>query len=210
MGTRLQGRKRAAGLMILGVLALGCAKGPSFSYDVPPGVALERYHTVALDPRRDIMVPATGKRAVEPREFKGLVTAALEAKGFRVVPAEEAELWVDVFVLTPGQGEGRAAGAGGGHKGGRGKRGGLGEGGSGTARGGGLPPSGEHGPSGDQPLGSQELSVVVELVERQEGRMVWLGVLDLPRPEKGAELASAFLREQSVKQLLSPLASPKP
>jgi hypothetical protein len=195
--------------MFLGLLALGCAKGPRFSYDVPPGVALERYHTVALDPRRDIMVPATGKRSVDPREFKGLVTAALEAKGFRVVPPEEADLWVDVFVLAPGQGEGRAGVEGAGRKGGRGKRGALGESGSGV-RGGGSTPPGGHGPSGELPLGSQELSVVVELLERKDVRMVWLGVLELPRPKKGADQVSAFSREQNVQRLLSPLASPKP
>jgi hypothetical protein len=51
---------------------------------------------------------------------------------------------------------------------------------------------------------------VVELVERKEIRMVWLGVLELPRPEQGAGLASAFLREPRVKQLLGPLPGPKP
>jgi hypothetical protein len=128
MGTNGQGRQRAAGLMLLGMLALGCAKGPSFSYDMPPDAALGRYRTVALDPRRDVLAPALGKRPVDPRAFQGLVKAALEAKGYRVVPPDAAELWVEVFVLAPEPGEGRAAGAGAGRKGGRGKRGGQGGG----------------------------------------------------------------------------------
>lgn len=201
-------RKKVLGaLLIFCGIGVGCSR-PSFSYDSRPGTAVEHFRDVALDPRKDFILGVENMHRVNAPEIQSQVVGALEAKGYRFVPADQAELWLDVVTLSAGgsrhgssngtgKPEGRS-GAGGG-RGGRGSRGG-GMGGRNQQEGGETASRDLSAPGGD-------LMIVVELVERTSTEMVWTGVLELPMPKSAPkdQATTKGMIEAEVKQLLEPL-----
>jgi hypothetical protein len=173
-------------------LGLGCSKQPTLSYSARPNTPIERFRDVALDPREDLIIAVEGMRPVGGTEIKAQVIAELQAKGYRVVPSDQAELWVDVWTLTPGglehmrpmSGYGRQSK-------------------SLHAGGGSVPFEGDNRPRGNTT--ASKLMVIVQLVERSSTDMVWSGTLDLPLPKpnpKDPGNATHELITDQVKQLL--------
>lgn len=212
----LQESKMFGALLILSCVGMGCSK-PTFSYDARPGSAVEHFRNVALDPREDFILGVANMHRVDAPVILGQVVAALEAKGYRFVPADQAELWLDVFTLAKGgsrhgnsnetgKPEGRS-GAGGGRSS-RGSRGSGMEGGR-AGRGGGERNPQEGGESSSRDLSAPggDLMIVVELVERRNTEMVWTGVLELPMPKAApkAQASTKGMIEAEVKHLLEPL-----
>ena len=85
---------------LAGALVMGCASHqPRCRYEIPSGVFMQRFRTVAMDPR--LRRPWDHQQPVNPQECKELVVRELQTKGYRLVPAEAADLWVSVLALTP-------------------------------------------------------------------------------------------------------------
>jgi hypothetical protein len=153
---------------------------------------------------------------VNAPEIQSQVMAAIEAKGYRFVPSDQAELWLDVVTLAAGStrhgnsagNSGGRGGAGGGRSG-RGSHGGGMEGGKGGmgGMGGRNQQEGGETPSRDVSAGGGDLMIVVELVERTSTEMVWTGVLELPMPKSNpkSQPSSKGRIETEVDHLLGPL-----
>lgn len=175
----------------------GCAK-PRFAYEVDPSFSAAARRTVAMDPRKDLVLIREGQRPVDPGEFPQAVLAELAARRYQVAPPEAAELWVAVYVFADGAPGGRRAEpGGGGGKGGRsggGRRGG-GEGHRPLSQGEARPEPGAR--------GGPARTVIVQLQDRKTGLPVWQGTANLEpsRPEDSAPRSPREL----IQQLLKPL-----
>jgi len=173
---------RIESLLVLGLLASACSR-PEFTIDVVREAPWASFRTVALDPRKDLVVVVDGRHPVPAGAFPEEVLKELAAKGYVPGPPEQADLWVTVHLLAsserPGMGGTRGAeppqgaggrGEGGGHRGGGPPGGGSKRGG--PREGGGAPPAASHGGT---------LNLMVELRERNSMQRVWLGILELGR-----------------------------
>ncbi len=216
------GRVESKGLKVIGSMLIICGIGggcsrPSFSYDSRPGTEVGHFRDVALDPRKDFVLGVENMHPVNFPEIQSQVMGALEAKGYRFVPSDQAELWLDVFTLAAGgsrhgngnsniNGKPEGRGGAGGGRSGRGSHGSAMEGGKGSM-GGRNPQQGGETPSRDISAPGGDLLIVVELVERASTEMVWTGVLELPMP-KSASTTQTSSKEMigiKVDQLLQPL-----
>jgi len=190
----------ATRLLLLPILALfGCAK-PRFAYDVDPAFAAagRTMATVAMDPRKDLVLIREGQRPVDSGAFPQAVLAELAAHHHQAVAPEAADLWVAVYVFADGAPGGPHAGVEKGPRSGGGRRGG-GEGHRppqpGRSQGEARPEPGAR--------GGPARTVIVQLQDRKTGLPVWQGVanLDAGRPEDTALQGPREL----IRQLLKPL-----
>jgi len=188
-------------LICLGILPpqLGCSK-PSVTIAVASGVDPAAYGSVALDPRKDLAILIDGVRPMNPEHLKELALKDLGDRGYATLPVEQAEsadLWLDVFALgivpgKPGGASGeapRSGGRGGGHgRGGMG--GGMSQGGAGG--GGGRADGGGQAQRSPQPEGRGGEKLILQLVDRSAGRVIWSGTWEReagkkPKPTPGFE-----------------------
>lgn len=84
--------------LLIGMGALGCSQ-PQFTYYVPPGISVQKFETIAIDPRTDYAFIIEGKRQIKDPEVQNLVLAELQAKGYRLAPPDQADLWVNAVLL---------------------------------------------------------------------------------------------------------------
>jgi len=186
---------RSSSYLLVSLLALGLGCGrPRLIYDVDASFRRGGYRSVAVDPRKDRVLIRDGLRPLNPTLPLQAALVELDARHYRRVPAEEADLWLTVSILMPGQPELRRApdregGGEGRHGGGRG-RGGPGQGGA---------PSGAH-----EGRGMGGLVLIVQMADRTSGHPVWQGELNLDPRDKGADGRPLSL-EAAVHQLMQPL-----
>jgi|GEM_PF-2054152 len=194
---------------------LACSGKPQFTAELRPGQNLDAIRTMAFDPRQVAWV-TEGQRPVQAESLKRLVQEALEARGWRLVEPEAADVWVDVIATRPNRG-GEFRGSGnegtGGHGGGRsggGMRGGQGMGHDRGAGAHAAPSVGEGAPSqrgmafeGFDPGG--ELTFTVQLLTRENIQTVWTGSVHLPPQKKGEMPDRRASMRDVVHQLLEPL-----
>lgn len=191
------------------LVGLGCGR-PQFTYDVPVGAPGRQYETVALDPRSDYIFILEGRRQLRDPEVQGLVLSELQAKGFRLVPPEQADLWVNALLLIQDSrlDGGPSANYGSSHGGGFGQGRGGGHGTHSSA----AEAEGGHG-SGASHSGGGGLAVLTELVARSSLERVWFGIGDVvPSPGDTGHHGNPPL-PGTVKRLLEPLPArtpPKP
>ena len=208
-------RTRAAlalgGLLLLGGLQMACTQGPTFAYERTPEVEFENLRRFALDPRRDLVRIIEGQRTVPAPDYGAAAVRELQAKGFRLVEPEQADLWLDVIVAVPERSREGAPGDSGGKKG-HGKRGGGSGGGMGGegrgpegARGAGSRPEAGYGAS---PGG--ETTVIVKLLARTDQRTLWSGSGLFPAAGKGTPKGFQDTAEGRVQQLLAPCPGGRP
>lgn len=198
-------------LAMLSMLVLGaCSHQPTFTYDVRPDAPVATFHTAAFDPRALAWL-IEGQRPVQAESLKQQVRAGLEARGYRWVEPEAAELWVDVVALrpdkgggSPGSGRSEHEGRGGGHSGG-GMRGGKGagrdHGGSGS-EGKGFMQGGTVFPDLDP---RQDLTITVQLLAKEHTQILWTGTLFRPGQKKSNPDGSNGHLPDLVEQLLGPV-----
>jgi hypothetical protein len=176
---------------------------------------------LAPDPRKDLIYLLEGKRAAEPGPMRDAAMQELEAKGYRILPredADQAELWVDVIAFVderngtmgggPGGPGGGGMGRGGGMRPGGGAGGGRGDhGGSSGARSGAAPegPSAAPGMSGKPAAAGPGVLLVVQLVDPKTGQRVWYGRMDLDAALKtlGRDKPQTF--QEQIRRFLAPL-----
>ena len=188
----LKGMRITALPLVLLLLAAACSK-PKVVYEVDPDFPKASFHTLALDPRKDLVIIREGLRPLDPAESRQVVLSELRSRRYQAVPAPEADLWVTVFLLGRSA-EPRAGGAkpgggeDGGHHGGKGGKGGKG----------GL----DGGPLGGG--GSRGLTVIVQLQDRRAGRTVWQGERILDAKEQAPDGRPLSL-EAALHELLLPL-----
>jgi len=186
--------------LLIGLGPLGCSK-PQFTYYVPPGTSVQKFETIAIDPRTDYAFIIEGKRQLRDLEVQGLVLAELQAKGYRLAPPDQADLWVNVVLLIKAfQSNAGYSGGHGSHGGGASSgHGGMGHGGHSS----GLDAS-SHG-DGSSHSGSSDTTVLVQLVTRPSLERIWFGT-GVVKPTKDA---SGHHGDQplsdTVKRLLDPL-----
>ena len=89
------------GLVLLGGLQMACTQRPTFTYQRTPGVAFEDLRRFALDPRRDLAWILEGQRTVPAPDYRAAAIRELQAKGFRLVEPDQADLWLEVIVAVP-------------------------------------------------------------------------------------------------------------
>ena len=175
------------------LLAAACSK-PKVVYEVDPAFPKAAYQSLALDPRKDLVIIREGLRPLDPTSPRQAALAELRDRKYQAVPATEADLWVTVFLLARG-GEPRAEGPkpGGGEGGGR-------HGGKGGGRG------GKGGQEGGAPGGgaARGLTLIVQLQDRKAGRTVWQGERVLDGREQAADGRPLSL-EAALHELLQPL-----
>jgi len=176
--------RHVAIFLTAGLLLVGCSKRPQFSYDIQEDVSVERYRDIALDPRTDVLFVDEGKHPVDATAFKAQVLRELQSMGYRLVPAEQAKLWLDVFAMREGASRGgpSPSGMGGGHRGGGPGGGGPGGGGQGGRQGrsGGMQ-------TGAMPEGRPSggaVTLVVAFIEPTDAHVRWRGVLELQPQER--------------------------
>jgi len=184
---------------LIAMAALGCSQ-PQFTYYVPPGVSVQKFETIAVDPRTDYAFIIEGMRQIKDPEVQNLVLAELQSKGYHLAPPDQADLWVNAILLvksfrsnagSPG-GHGSHGGASGGH-------GSMGHGGHSSA-----PDFGSHG-EGSSHSASSDTTVLVQLVARPSLEKVWFGT-GVIKPEKGASAHHGVQPLPStVKRLIEPL-----
>lgn len=184
-------------LILTTILAgLACSQ-PRFSHLEAPAFRISGYRSLALDPRGDRALVREGYRPAEPGLWLGELAAPLSSLGYRWVPEAEADLWVGFHILRPAPREGsrerprKAAGKGQGG-GGAGHSGGGGRG-SGVRTGEPAAP-GLHGGGG-----RGEILLVLQLMDRRTGEVVWQGE---GRPETGGD---APIPAVVLRRLLGPL-----
>ena len=213
-------------LPVLALLTLlACSAKPEFTFEARPGATLESLQTIAFDPRKMAWV-LEGQRPVRSEAMQRLVQEALEARGYRLVEPEAAEIWVDFVAMTPaksdapsgggqepggGRGGRGPSGGGMGGGGGRGPGGAMGSGG-GMGRGGGMGQGGEGAeaspgrsrhPMGFDPGG--ELTLRVQLLERASTQALWTGSVHLPAQKRGEQPDRRGSMREVVRRLLEPL-----
>ena len=177
--------------LVLLLLAAACSK-PKVVYEVDPDFPKARFHTLALDPRKDLVIIREGLRPLDPAGSRQLVLAELRSRNYQAVPAPEADLWVTVFLLgrsaePRAEGTKPGGGEGGGHHGGKGMGGKSGMEGS--------PQSG---------VGARGLTLIVQLQDRRGGHTVWQGERILDGREQAADGRPLSL-EAALHELLQPL-----
>jgi len=189
--------------LLLAAATLGCLTEPEYTYNVAPGPALARGGSVAVDPRQ-LVWTMPGKHSENPGAFRHAALEELRAKGFAIVKAAEADLWLDVIVLGPER-HGAAAlpvetrgsqpGGGGMNAGGRG---------GGRNRGQGAP---EASPvAAPDPVEQEPRTVMVKLLSRSDEQPVWSGTVVIPgRKSKGEPYVWP---EEWMHRLLGPLPAP--
>ena len=197
---------RTTSLSLLGAAALVCLLGcanPQFTYEVDQGFHISSNLTVAPDPRLDRIVIMDGFRPIDPGLHQRAALAELETRGFKPVPAGEADLWLAVFVLAEappgernperskapkqeGSGEGH-------HGGGHGAAGTPGPGKEGVARGSGWVSKGR-------------LTLIVQLHDRKTGLPVWQGEAKLEGKDRAPD-GGPITPDVAIRQLLEPLPS---
>ncbi len=189
------------GLVLLGGLQMACTQRPTFTYQRTPGVAFEDLRRFALDPRRDLAWILEGQRTVPAPDYRAAAIRELQAKGFRLVEPDQADLWLEVIVAVPERSREGAPGDSGGKKG-HGKRGG-GMGGEGRgpegARG-----AGNRSEPGFQASPGGEATVIVKLLARSDQRALWSGSGLFPAADKGAPKGPQDTAEGRIQQLLTP------
>lgn len=190
---------------------LACSAKPEFTFEAHPGAALESFQTIAFDPRKMAWV-MEGRRPVRSESMQRLVQEALEARGYRLVEPEAADIWVDFVAMAPARsntpGGGRPSG------GRMGAGGGMGPGG-GRDRSTGMGPSGEGGEASPRPsrgpMGlegfdpSGELTLRVQLLARANTQTLWTGSVHLPAQQRGERPDPRGSLREVVSQLLEPL-----
>lgn len=184
-------------MFLIGIVASGCSK-PRFSYDVPLGASVAKFETIALDPRTDYAFIFEGKRQFRDPEVQDLVLAELQARGYRLAPPDQADLWVNAVLLisapqsNAGYGSSHGGGTGSGH-------GGMSHGGHAS----GLDAA-SHG-SGSGHSGHGDTTVLVQLVTRPSLERVWYGTgVVAPAKDASGHHGQQPLPD-TVKRLLEPL-----
>ena len=94
----LKGMRITALPLVLLLLAAACSK-PKVVYEVDPDFPKASFHTLALDPRKDLVIIREGLRPLDPAESRQVVLSELRSRRYQAVPAPEADLWVTVFLL---------------------------------------------------------------------------------------------------------------
>lgn len=194
-------------LLLIGLGALGCSK-PQFIYDVPPGTSVQKFKTVALDPRTDRIFILEGKRQLRDPEVQSLVLAELQAKGYRLATPGEADLWVNALLLinAPGFSTGYSESHGDSHGGGSGLgHGGMGHGGHSVGAG----AEGDHGGSAAHSGGS-DMAVLVDLVARISLERVWAGTGEVAPSKDTSGHHEHLPLSDTVRRLLAPLKTRVP
>jgi hypothetical protein len=181
-------------LIPLMLLLTGCAN-PKYSYEVDEGFRRTAYGTMAPDPRTDRTLIWEGKRPLDPSLHLQAVLMELEARKYRLVAASEADLWVDVHVLTEARNNGGQGGTG---KPGR-KEGAGGEGRRGGGRGAASTGSAE---GLGEPRGV--FTVIVQLHDRRKGLPMWQGEARLGHKDLGSD-GKPLTPGEAVHLLLQPL-----
>lgn len=186
--------------LLIGLGAIGCSK-PQFTYYVPPGTSVQKFETIAIDPRTDYAFIVEGHRQLRDLEVESLVLAELQAKGYRLAPPDQADLWVNAVLLirTHQSNAGYSSGHGS-HGGGAGSgHGGMGHGGHASG------PDVSTPGSGSSHSGGSDTTVLVQMVTRPSLERIWFGT-GVVKPTKDA---SGHHGEQlllgTVKRLLEPL-----
>jgi hypothetical protein len=174
------------------MLALACAK-PRFIYEVDGAFRSEAHRTISQDPRRDRIVIREGMRPLNPELHLRAVLTELETRRYQLAPAEEADLWVALYVLVSGQSDGSRSSSGHHEGSGEGHRGGRGGGGKG-----GSPESDPQGKA------SATVTVIVQLEDRKTGRPVWHGEANI-YPKDTDTSGRPLGIEEAVHQLMQPL-----
>ena len=189
------------GMGMAGLVLGGCSRGPAFVVEPGDPAALAAARTVSLAAGEPALVLSDTYREVPAPAFAEAVLGLLPPRGLAQTEPGRADLWLRTHLLLKGGGGRRAPGrADGGRRGqaGGGRRGGGGggerrPGGEGRPGGGleaGAPPAG----------GSQEVEIVLELMDRATGARVWTGsataTLDAPprSPEGQRALADLAAR----------------
>ena len=88
-------------MLIFCVIGMGCS-GPTFSYASRQRTTVDQFRNVSLDPRQDVIPAVEDMHLVRNEEVRNQVIREFEAKGYRFVPSDVADLWLDVFTLVPG------------------------------------------------------------------------------------------------------------
>ena len=192
--------------IVLGLSTLGCAK-PQFVYDTPPGTSAQKYGTIALDPRMDRLFLIKGKRQLNDPETKDLVLAELQSKGYRLVPPDQAELWVGAYLFMESREPSHTESPGGGGHSSGGGHGGMNHGGHSA-----VSDWGSSHSDGESHSKGSGLSLLVELIARPTQERVWAGSGDLVSSEQApvhhnpaVENQGHTQLENTLKRLLVPL-----
>jgi hypothetical protein len=178
-------------LLPLILLAAGCAK-PRFTYEVDGAFRGTPYRTMAADPRKDRVLIRDGMRPLDPCLHLQAVLTELALRNYQLVPAEQADLWVEVHVLTEAPSQGA--------RGGTAKAGHRGGGRSGRSDG------GTEGGSPRDAMGGTgvNFTVIVQLQDRKSGLPVWQGQARLGHKELGSD-GKPLSPLEAVHLLLQPL-----
>lgn len=190
---------RLRATLILLSLCAGCSR-PEFSYSPPGTISMERFGTVALDPRTDMLLLMDGKRPVSAKAFQELVLREMADKGYSAVPPDQADLWIAVHALAESGSRGgdprmdRAPMAG---------RDPMEEGGP-RAKSGGAPPHGGARPEGP---GGRDVTLVVELLERGGAQRIWIGSAEVPSQGPRPAQAAPPDLQAWIRRFLAPLPS---
>ena len=184
--------------MLLAAVSLACVTEPEFTYPVAAGPALAQAGSLAADPRQ-LVWTLPGKHSENPGAFRHAALEELRAKGFAIVKASEADLWLDVIVLGPErhgaaappvEARGSQMGGGGMNPGGRA---------GGRNRGQAAPDA----VPAAAPPEQEERTVMVKLLSRSDEQPVWSGTLVIPgRKAKGEPYVWP---EEWMHRLLGPL-----
>jgi hypothetical protein len=178
-------------LIPLILLTAGCSK-PQFTYEVDGAFRGAPYRTMAADPRKDRVLIWEGLRPLDPGLHLQAVLSELALRNYQLVPAEQADLWVDVHVLTEAPSQGSRGGTSkSGHRGG--------------GRGG-KPDGGLEGGSPREARGGTgaNFTVIVQLHDRKTGLPVWQGEARLNHRDQATD-GKPLSPEAAVHQLLQPL-----
>ena len=191
-----------AALLLIGLGALGCSR-PQFTYDVPSGIIPQKFKTIAIDPRTDRIFLIEGKRQLRDPEIQSLVRAGLQAKGYRLVAPDQADLWVNALLLisSPRFNKENSESHGNSHGGGSG----LGHSAMGHGRySGGSDSEGGHAGSTAHSGGS-DMAVLVELVARISLERVWAGTGEVALSKDASGHHNHPPLSDTVGHLLEPL-----
>jgi len=178
-------------------LGLGCSHTPSFSYYTHPEFRELAGKGIALDPRKDMVWRIKGRDTILAPEYVTAVVQEFVARGYRMVDPAKADLWVDVIAsvpersdtgsqstdMAPNHGHG-SHGSGGGHDH------------SSQAHGSGSTPHSSHGGS------NGDLSVIVQVLSRNDLKVVWYGEGHFPPQKGGHDHGAASDSETQVHKLM--------
>lgn len=162
---------------------------------------MQKFETIAIDPRTDYTFIIEGKRPLRNPEVEGLVLGELQAKGYSLVPPDKADLWVNAVLLIQAyQSNAGYSNDHGSHGGGAGSgHGGMGHGGHSS----GLD-VGSHG-GGPSHSGGADMTVLVQMVTRPSLERVWFGTGIIAPAKEASGRQSHHSISDTVKRLLGPL-----